>query len=74
MYIRDSTTTNRLNTRPGDGIVIELRNGAFASSHPGGANFVFGDGHVDFINDEIDLGAYRALSTIAGGEVSPTNL
>lgn len=68
------TTTNRLNTQPGDGIVVELRNGAFASSHPGGANFVYGDGHVEFINDEIDLKAYRALSSISGGEVSSSSL
>jgi len=68
------TTTNPLNTQPGAGIVVELRNGAFASSHPGGANFVYGDGHVEFINDEIDLEAYRALSTINGGEVSSAGL
>ena len=29
-------------------------NGAFRSRHPGGGNFVFGDGHVEFINDEIE--------------------
>ncbi len=68
------TTTNRLNTQPGAGIVVELRNGAFASSHPGGANFVYGDGHVDFIDDEIDINAYRALSTVAGGEVQSPSL
>ena len=59
------TTTNPLNTRPGDGIVVELRNGAFGSSHPGGANFVYGDGHVGFTADTIDLTMYRELSIIA---------
>ena len=54
--------------------MVELRNGAFASSHPGGANFVYGDGHVDFIDDEIDINAYRALSTVAGGEVQSPSL
>lgn len=65
------TTTNRLNTIPGDGIVVELRNGAFGSSHPSGANFVYGDGHVAFVNDSIDLDAYRLLSSVADGEVAP---
>lgn len=64
------TTTNPLNTRPGDGITIELRNGAFGSSHPGGGNFVYGDGHVEFVDDSIELNIYRALSTIAEGETA----
>lgn len=67
------TTTNPLNTVPGDGVVVELRNGAFASSHPGGAVFVFGDGHVDFISDSIAMPVYRGLSTINGGEVTLEN-
>jgi prepilin-type N-terminal cleavage/methylation domain-containing protein/prepilin-type processing-associated H-X9-DG protein len=43
-------------------------NGSFGSEHPGGANFAFADGHVTFISDNIDLGTYQALSTIAGGD------
>jgi prepilin-type processing-associated H-X9-DG protein len=61
------TTENPVNTEPGTGITtspygIPL-NGAFASRHPGGANFVFGDGHVTFISENINLATYRALST-----------
>jgi prepilin-type N-terminal cleavage/methylation domain-containing protein/prepilin-type processing-associated H-X9-DG protein len=41
-------------------------NGAFASNHPGGANFTYADGHVEFISDDIDLDTYQNLSTIAG--------
>lgn len=41
----------------------------FGSDHPGGAQFVYADGHVVFIQDSIDIDAYRALSTFAGGEV-----
>lgn len=67
------TTTNPLNTVPGDGITVELRNGAFASSHPGGASFVFGDGHVDFVDDSIEMPVYKGLSTIAGGELPLEN-
>lgn len=41
----------------------------FRSDHLGGAYFLFADGSVDFIDDEIDMETYRGLSTIAGGEV-----
>jgi prepilin-type processing-associated H-X9-DG protein len=62
------TTANPLNTLPGTGVMLNRRNGAFGSNHPGGANFVFGDGHVEFIEDDIDLVLYQAASTISGGE------
>jgi prepilin-type N-terminal cleavage/methylation domain-containing protein/prepilin-type processing-associated H-X9-DG protein len=58
------TTRNPLNTPPGRGIILQRQNGAFASNHPGGANFCLADGHVDFISDAIDLETYRAMSTI----------
>lgn len=62
------TTTNPLNTQPGAGETVELRNGAFGSSHPGGGLFLHGDGHVEFLSDSIELSTYQSLSTIAGGE------
>lgn len=40
----------------------------FGSSHPGGANFVFCDGSVKPISDEVDLIAFQAQATCAGGE------
>ncbi len=39
------------------------------SFHPGGANVLFLDGHVQFIKDGVSLSTFRALSTRAGGEV-----
>jgi prepilin-type processing-associated H-X9-DG protein len=38
------------------------------SDHPGGANFLFCDGSVHFLTDEINRDVLRALLTAAGGE------
>jgi len=44
---------------------------AFAarSRHTGGVNTVFGDASVHFISNNVNLGTWRALSTMNGGEV-----
>jgi prepilin-type processing-associated H-X9-DG protein len=39
------------------------------SYHPGGVNTLFGDGSVRFIKSTVDGTVWRALGTIAGGEV-----
>ncbi len=41
----------------------------YGSKHPGGAQFVFCDGHVAFLNETIDINVYQWLSTRDGGEV-----
>ena len=41
----------------------------FSSLHGQGLNFLFADGHVQFLNESMDYKTYQALSTRAGGEV-----
>jgi prepilin-type processing-associated H-X9-DG protein len=45
----------------------------FGSSHKGGANFLFCDGHIGFLLDEIDTNLYQAFSTRAGREAISTS-
>ncbi len=45
----------------------------FGSQHAGGANFLFGDGHVGFLSQTVSLTALQALASINGGEVVDTS-
>jgi len=48
---------------------------AARSRHPGGVQVAYGDGHVTFVSDAVDLFVWQAISTIADGEmVSPKRL
>jgi prepilin-type N-terminal cleavage/methylation domain-containing protein/prepilin-type processing-associated H-X9-DG protein len=73
------STNNPLNPQAGTGTAVAITNsglaglpsqamGNFASKHPSGANFAFGDGHVRYVANGVDLFTYQALSTIAGSE------
>jgi prepilin-type N-terminal cleavage/methylation domain-containing protein/prepilin-type processing-associated H-X9-DG protein len=65
-------TDNPLNTFPGQPVYDPAyglnANGAFASLHPAGAQFMFGDGHVAFLSESINEDLYVAMSTREGGE------
>jgi len=41
----------------------------FRSLHKGGCHFLFADGSVSFLSENIDMNVYRGLSTIQGSEV-----
>jgi len=43
--------------------------GGFASRHPGGSNFAFGDGSVRFVKNSIAIGVFQHLANRADGEV-----
>jgi prepilin-type N-terminal cleavage/methylation domain-containing protein len=47
------------------GAVVEL---SFGSYHPSGACFAFADGSVQWLSEAIELEAFRALGSRAGGE------
>ena len=42
---------------------------AARSMHPVGVNVLFGDGHVAFYEDEVDLDTWQALATARGNEI-----
>ena len=43
--------------------------GAFGSKHPHSANFLFADGRVEFVSEDIDLDTYFAYATRASQEI-----
>jgi prepilin-type N-terminal cleavage/methylation domain-containing protein/prepilin-type processing-associated H-X9-DG protein len=52
-----------------NGVATQFNDVSFGSEHPGGANFAMCDASVRFINEDIDIGAYRGLSSRNGEEV-----
>ncbi len=48
----------------------EIEVGGFASFHPGGANFAFGDGHVQFISASVEPKTFQLMGNRADGELT----
>jgi len=51
------------------GTAMDQFHAAARSHHPGGVVVCFGDGHVSFYADDVDLVLWQAISTIKGGEI-----
>ena len=47
---------------------------AARSMHPGGVQVLMADSSCRFVVDSIDLNAWRALATTAGGEMDESNI
>ena len=43
---------------------------SYGSAHPGGANFLMGDGSVRFVKDSVHMPVFRGLGTLQGAEVA----
>jgi prepilin-type N-terminal cleavage/methylation domain-containing protein/prepilin-type processing-associated H-X9-DG protein len=56
-------TESAINTADNDPSTPTNGAGGFGSYHTGGAHFSFGDGHVNFLPEIMDLRIYQALST-----------
>ncbi len=58
---------NRTNPRSTTSVPWDQRLN-FNSLHPGGVQFALGDGAVRFLSETIELGVFRAVASIDGGE------
>ena len=43
--------------------------GGFSSPHPGGSQFAFGDGHVEYLSESLDQKVYRQMGSRADGKL-----
>jgi prepilin-type processing-associated H-X9-DG protein len=68
MYNHTLTPNSPIRGACVDGTLLSFHLAA-RSYHTGGVNVALGDGSVRFVRDSIPLATWRALGTIAGGEV-----
>ncbi|HXG10342.1 MAG TPA: DUF1559 domain-containing protein [Gemmataceae bacterium] len=61
--------TNAINSIFTANLIVPFNDVPFGSMHPGGMNACFGDGSVRFLNQSLNMAAYRALASRNGGEV-----
>jgi prepilin-type N-terminal cleavage/methylation domain-containing protein/prepilin-type processing-associated H-X9-DG protein len=50
-----------------------FRTTTFASMHPGGCHFLYGDGSVQFLSEDIAQSVLTSLTTRVGNEINSTN-
>ena len=62
-------TGNRINQQTPPAPLAPLWVGGFGSPHPGGSNFLLGDGSVKFLKDTINMGVYHKLGHRRDGEI-----
>jgi prepilin-type N-terminal cleavage/methylation domain-containing protein/prepilin-type processing-associated H-X9-DG protein len=56
------------NDLPSQAVARVASHNASRSRHPGGVNVLMCDSSAHFVNDDIDIHVWRAMSTMAGGE------
>lgn len=51
---------------------LDCEHAAARSQHPGGVHSLYGDGHIAFTSNSINQTIWQWLSTVAGGEIVPS--
>lgn len=68
-YVGHQNSTDRPNLPETSARNLSVNDLPFGSFHTGGVNFVYGDGSVKFLADDLDLDIYVALASRNGEEV-----
>ncbi|MFO7903091.1 MAG: DUF1559 domain-containing protein [Pirellulaceae bacterium] len=69
---RQSTGDGGEVPKPGQGgVAPDLFVGGFSSTHPGGINAAFGDSHVSFLSENIDMTVLKQMGHRADGKLLP---
>ena len=69
MPVNRSSDLSELSSLIKDGLLPPGYVGGFSSHHPGGANFLFGDGSVRFLSQKIRVPVYRSLGNRGDGNL-----
>jgi prepilin-type N-terminal cleavage/methylation domain-containing protein/prepilin-type processing-associated H-X9-DG protein len=67
-FVQHENEKERVVAPDGAPKTMSLNDLLFGSFHPGGANFVYADGSVHFLGDDLDGVIYEALASKNGGE------
>jgi len=62
--------TAPITSSPTNGEMVLREEVGFSSFHPGGCHFVFADGHVSFIDENINQSVLESMATRAGDEMN----